>query len=129
MFRANDNNKKQLCHLLLRAWSAQQAASRLEKTEMAVLIVEWKANQLISLNGELSWKSVLLLLLLHKYRIILIDKIDFTLSITTSAFKHKWPFVFQVEGSELPTTYSNQEETDTRMVLYLHCSAALAWIQ
>ena len=58
MFRANDDNKKQLCHLLLRMWSAQQAASRLERTEMAVLIVGEKAHQLVSLNGELSWKSV-----------------------------------------------------------------------
>ncbi|KAK2183590.1 hypothetical protein NP493_304g07046 [Ridgeia piscesae] len=38
MFRANDDNKKQLYHLLLLVWNAQQAASRLERTEMAVLI-------------------------------------------------------------------------------------------
>ena len=97
---------------------------------MAVLIVGEKAHQLVLLNGELSWKSVpLLLLLLHKYRIILIDQIDFTLSIITSAFKHQWPFVFHVEVRELPTIYSNQEETGTRMVLYLHRAAALACIQ
>lgn len=40
MFLANNDNKKQLCQLLLRVWSCQKAASRLEKTEMAVLIVE-----------------------------------------------------------------------------------------
>ena len=91
---------------------------------MAVLIVGEKAHQLVSLNGEL-----LLLLLLHKYRTIHIDQIDFTLSIITSAFKHQWPFVFHVEVRELPTIYSNQEETDTRVVLYLHRAAALAWIQ
>ena len=34
--------------------SAQQAASRLERTEMAVLIAGEKAHQLVSLNGELS---------------------------------------------------------------------------
>ena len=54
MFRANDDNKKQLCHLLLRVWSAQQAASRMQRAEMAVLIVGEKAHQLVSLNGELS---------------------------------------------------------------------------
>ena len=96
---------------------------------MAVLIVEGKARQLILLNEELSWKSVLLLLLLHKYHIILIDQIDFTLSIITSAFKHQWPFVIQVEVHELATIYSNQQEIDTRMVLYIHHAAALAWIQ
>ena len=52
MFHANDDNKKQLCHLLLRAWSAQLAASRLERTDMAVLIVEGKAHQLISLKAN-----------------------------------------------------------------------------
>ena len=35
------------------------------------------------------------------------------------------PFVFQVEVHELPTIYSNQEETDIRVVLYLHHAAAL----
>ena len=34
MFLANDDNKKQLCHLLQRIWNAQQASSRLERTEM-----------------------------------------------------------------------------------------------
>ena len=96
----------------------------------ADLIVGVKAHQLVSLNGEFSRKSVLLLILLpHKYRIILIDQIAFTVSIITSAFKHQWPFVCHVEVRELPTIYSNQEETDTRMVLYLHRAAALAWIQ
>ena len=54
MFRANDDSKKQFSHLLLRVWNAQQAASMRERTEMTVLIVEEKAHQLISLNGELS---------------------------------------------------------------------------
>ena len=54
MFRANNDNKKQLCHLLLRVWSAQQAASRLERTGMSVLIVGEKAHQLVSLNSEFS---------------------------------------------------------------------------
>ena len=38
MFRANDDNKKQLCHFLPRVWSAQQAASRVQRTAMPVLI-------------------------------------------------------------------------------------------
>ena len=52
LFLANDDNEKQLCQLLLKVWSSQTAASRLERTEMAVLIVEGRANQLISSNGE-----------------------------------------------------------------------------
>ncbi|KAK1891029.1 Arginine--tRNA ligase [Dissostichus eleginoides] len=52
MFLTNDDNKKQLCQLLLRVWSDQQAASRLERTEMAVLIVEGRAHQLLSSNGK-----------------------------------------------------------------------------
>lgn len=54
MFLANDDNKKQLCQLLLRVWSGPQAASRLGKTEMAVLIVEGRAHQFVSMNGEVS---------------------------------------------------------------------------
>ena len=42
---------------------------------------------------------------------------------------HQWPFVFHVEVRELPTIYSNQEETETIMMLYLRPAAALAWIQ
>ncbi|XP_034071932.1 uncharacterized protein LOC117545981 [Gymnodraco acuticeps] len=84
MFLTNDDKKKQLCQLLLRVWSDQQAASRLERTEMAVLVVEGRAHQLLSSNGK-------------------------------------------VEVSELPTIYSNQEETDTRVVLYLHHAAALGY--
>uniref|UniRef100_UPI00358FB7B0 uncharacterized protein n=1 Tax=Myxine glutinosa TaxID=7769 RepID=UPI00358FB7B0 len=84
MFLAYDDNKKQLCQLLLRVWSGQQVTSRLERTEMAVLIVEGRAHQFVSMNGE-------------------------------------------VEIRELPTIYSNQEETDTRVVLYLHHAAALGY--
>lgn len=35
--------------------------------------------------------------------------------------------IFQVEVHELPTIYSNQEETDTRVVLYLHHAAAIGY--
>uniref|UniRef100_UPI00358E566E uncharacterized protein n=1 Tax=Myxine glutinosa TaxID=7769 RepID=UPI00358E566E len=81
---ANDDNKKQMCQLLLKVWSGQEAATRLERTEMAVLIVEGKAHQLASTNGK-------------------------------------------VEVRELPTIYSNQEETDTRVVLYLHHAATIGY--
>lgn len=62
---ANDENKKQFCQLLLRVWSDQQAASRLEKTQMAVLIVEGKAHQLTSSNGKVNCKPSLFLLLIQ----------------------------------------------------------------
>jgi len=51
-FLANDDNKKQLCQLMLRVWSSSSAVSRLEKTEMAMLIVEGRAHQLVTLNGQ-----------------------------------------------------------------------------
>jgi len=35
--------------------------------------------------------------------------------------------VFQVDVRELSTIYSNQEETDTRVVLYLHHACALGY--
>ena len=50
-----------------------------------MLTVEGKANQLVSSKGEVSLKPVMLLL--RKYRIVIIDQSDFTLSIITSAFK------------------------------------------
>jgi hypothetical protein len=53
MYGTNEDNKKQLCHLLLQVWSAQQAASRLQRTEIALLIVGEKAHQLVSLNGRI----------------------------------------------------------------------------
>ena len=52
MFLANDENKKQFCQLLLRVWSGHQAASRLQRTEMAVLIVDGRTHQLVSMNGK-----------------------------------------------------------------------------
>jgi len=57
-----------------------------------------------------------------KAHIIIICQIDFTLSIIIFAFIHDWTFIFLVE---VPIIYSNQEETDTRVVLYLHHAAAL----
>ena len=53
-FLSNDENKKEFCRLLLQVWSGDQAASRLEKTKMAVLIVEGRAHQFVSKNGKVS---------------------------------------------------------------------------
>lgn len=54
VFLANDDNKRQLCHLLLRVWSGREAASRLQNTEKAVLIVEGRAHELVSGDGQVS---------------------------------------------------------------------------
>ena len=53
-FLANDDNKKQLCQLLLKMWSSSQAASRLQKTEIAMLVVEGRVYQFIPSNGQVS---------------------------------------------------------------------------
>ena len=53
-FLAIGENEKQLCQLMLRMWSDQQALWRLEKTEMAVLIVEGRAYQLHPSNSEVN---------------------------------------------------------------------------
>ena len=54
MFLANDDNKKQLCRLLLSVWISQKAISRLEKTAMAILIVEGTAHQLRTSGNRVS---------------------------------------------------------------------------
>lgn len=51
VFLANDQNKVQLCQLLLRVWSSEQAAARLAKCGTAITVVEGKAFQMTS-NGE-----------------------------------------------------------------------------
>ena len=43
LFLANEENKLQLCQLLLRVWGDKAAASRLEKCGTAVAVVEGKA--------------------------------------------------------------------------------------
>ena len=53
-FLANDDNKKQLCQLLLKMWSSSQATPRLQKTEMAMLVVEGRVYQFIPSNGQVS---------------------------------------------------------------------------
>ena len=62
MFLTNDNNKKQMCQLLLQVWGGEEATSRLERTKMAVLIVEGRAHQLISTNGKVNQKPILVIL-------------------------------------------------------------------
>lgn len=52
LFLANDMNKVQLCQLLLKVWGSTKAMSRLQKCQTAAVIVEGKAHQLVSLNGE-----------------------------------------------------------------------------
>ncbi|EDO34946.1 predicted protein [Nematostella vectensis] len=43
LFLSNDANKVQLCRLLLRVWGSSVAASRLEKCDRGILVVEGKA--------------------------------------------------------------------------------------
>ena len=54
LFLTNDENKTQLCQLLLRVWRSNEAASRLEKCGTAMVVVEGKAYQLQSSDGEVS---------------------------------------------------------------------------
>ena len=57
LFLANEANKTQLCQLLLRVWGSKAAASRLEKSGIAVAVVEGKAYKLDSSEGNVStWK-------------------------------------------------------------------------
>ena len=75
-FLSNDENKKQLCKLILDVWASLSAASNLQKCNSAVLVVDGKAHKLDSVND-------------------------------------------QVNRTEIHSLQSNQEETDTRIVLYL----------
>ena len=84
-FLKNDENKKQLCQLLLKVWSSEQSASRLEKTSLSMIVVEGKVYSLTSQNGK-------------------------------------------VERNEVFSLYSNQEETDTRVVIYLAYAAAQGYL-
>lgn len=56
-FLSNDENKVQLCQLLLRVWGSKAAASRLKKAETAVVIVDGKAFQLQESNGQVMNKN------------------------------------------------------------------------
>ena len=76
IFLQNDENKEQLCELLLKVWSSEDAVCRLEKCQRSLLIVNGKA-------------------------------FDLTVNDT------------EIEATELPELYSNHEETDSRVVLYI----------
>ena len=54
VFLANEDNKRQLAELMLKVWSSPVAASRLEKCEDAMLIVEGRAYKLTSSDGKVS---------------------------------------------------------------------------
>ena len=54
LFLANEENKLQLCQLLLRVWGSKVAASRLEKCGTAVVVVEGKAYLLNTSDGDVS---------------------------------------------------------------------------
>ena len=54
LFLANEENKLQLCQLLLRVWGSKAAASRLEKCGTAMAVVEGKAYLLDTADGDVS---------------------------------------------------------------------------
>ena len=92
MFRANDDDKKQLCHLLLRVWSAQEAALRFERTEMAVLIVGEKVSpstRLIKWRIELKVRIVIIIIIIitqisnYSYRLDRLHSFYYYLSFQT----------------------------------------------
>ena len=54
LFLANEENKLQFCQLLLRVWGDKAAASRLDKCGTAVAVMEGKAYQLATSDGDVS---------------------------------------------------------------------------
>ncbi|XP_068234747.1 uncharacterized protein [Palaemon carinicauda] len=84
LFLANEHNKTQLCELLFKVWSSNVAASRMEHCGTALVVVNGKAYQLQSSDGD-------------------------------------------VAAQEVHELTSNQEETDTRIVLYLKYAAKLGY--
>ena len=54
-FLANDSNKIQFCKLLLMVWGSEKAASRLERCQTALVVVDGKAYQLVSSHGEVTY--------------------------------------------------------------------------
>ena len=51
-FLGNDENKVQLCRLMLKIWSSTKGVSRLEKCQTACLVVEGKSYKLETSDGE-----------------------------------------------------------------------------
>ena len=54
LFLSNEDNKIQLCQLLLKVWGSREAVSRLKNCGTAMLIVDGTAHQLVSSNGDVS---------------------------------------------------------------------------
>ena len=79
-FLQNDQNKEQLCDLLLRVWSSEKAFSRIESCSNPIIIVKGRAYSLTASNNKIAI-------------------------------------------SEIPELYSKQEETDTRIIIYLQYAA------
>ena len=50
-FLQNEQNKLQLCQMLLKVWGSQQAVSRLKKCESSMIVVEGKVHNL-TVDGE-----------------------------------------------------------------------------
>ena len=57
-FLQNDVNKKQLFDLLLRVWSSKETASRLDRSNMAVLIVNGVAHAFTAEDGNVSVSEI-----------------------------------------------------------------------
>ena len=56
-FLTNEDNKKQLCKLLLEVWSTERASTSLQQCETAILVVEGKASKITESNGKVSKHS------------------------------------------------------------------------
>ena len=54
LFLSNDENKKQLCKLLLRVWSSDDSNEKISKCGTAILVVDCHAFQLKSVDGHVS---------------------------------------------------------------------------
>ena len=52
IFLSNNENKKQFCEVIKEVWGSSSAASRLEKSNTTVLIVNGKAYMIKSENGQ-----------------------------------------------------------------------------
>ena len=54
LFLCNDENKQQLCRLLLKVWSSDDAYSRINQCDSAMLVVDGKLYSLSPINGKVS---------------------------------------------------------------------------
>ena len=50
-FLQNDQNKEQLCDLLLKVWSSEKALSRIESCSQSIIIVKGKAHNITTISG------------------------------------------------------------------------------